>query len=166
MVGYGGMGRQCGPSLTSGVISKAIRLKDRVVMLQTTCAVQAGASGGAVVQRNSGELIGRKPCLLYSILSVGGTWTPLKSLKVQTHWFASSAMVFFWRNILIICRHCIQQCKGPGCQSDLSPPQLYHSSDRFPEIVATISSKKEHQCFPGVEHHRCWCQKGLEAPRK
>lgn len=72
VVGYGGMGRQCGPSLTSGVISKAIRLKDQIVMLQTTCAVQAGASGGAVVQRNSGELLGRKPCLLYSILSVGG----------------------------------------------------------------------------------------------
>lgn len=73
VVGYGGMGRHCGPSLTTGVISKAIRLKDQLVMLQTTCAVQAGASGGAVVQRNSGELLGRKLCLLYSFLSVGGT---------------------------------------------------------------------------------------------
>lgn len=138
VVGYGGMGRQCGPSLTSGVISKAIRLKDHLVMLQTTCAVQAGASGGAVVQRNSGELLGRTPCLLYPVLSVGGRRTPQKSLKVQTHWFASSAKVCFWRNVLILCRHCIQQHKGPGCESDLSPPQLCHSSDCFPEIVARI----------------------------
>uniref|UniRef100_H3CT99 Peroxisomal leader peptide-processing protease n=1 Tax=Tetraodon nigroviridis TaxID=99883 RepID=H3CT99_TETNG len=58
VVGYGGMGRRCGPSLTSGVISKAIRLKEQLVMLQSTCAVQAGASGGAVVQRDSGELLG------------------------------------------------------------------------------------------------------------
>lgn len=87
------MGRHCGPSLTSGVISKTIRLKDQLVMLQSTCAVQAGASGGAVVQRNSGELLGRKPCLLYSVLSVGGTWTPLKSLNLQTHRVASP-MVF------------------------------------------------------------------------
>ncbi|CAB1439782.1 unnamed protein product [Pleuronectes platessa] len=27
-------------------------------MLQTTCAVQAGASGGAVVRKHSGELLG------------------------------------------------------------------------------------------------------------
>lgn len=60
VVGYGGTGRHCGPSLTSGIISKAIRLKGQLVMLQTTCAVQAGASGGAVVQRHSGELLGRK----------------------------------------------------------------------------------------------------------
>lgn len=130
VVGYGGMGRQCGPSLTSGVISKAIRLKDQLVMLQTTCAVQAGASGGAVVQRNSGELLGRKPCCYNSVRSVGATWTPPKPFKVQTS---------LSRNVLIVCRHCIQQHKGPGCQSDLSPPQLRHSSDCFPEIVTTVS---------------------------
>lgn len=64
VVGYGGMGPYCGPSLTSGIISKAIRSKDQLVMLQTTCAVQSGASGGAVVQRDSGELLGRKLCAL------------------------------------------------------------------------------------------------------
>ncbi|XP_041803711.1 peroxisomal leader peptide-processing protease [Chelmon rostratus] len=58
VVGYGGLGRSCGPSLTCGVLSKAISLNDRPVMLQTTCAVQAGASGGAVVRRCSGELLG------------------------------------------------------------------------------------------------------------
>ncbi|XP_029961926.1 peroxisomal leader peptide-processing protease [Salarias fasciatus] len=58
VVGYGGLGRRCGPSLTSGVLSKAIILDSQPVMLQTTCAVQAGASGGAVVEKHSGELLG------------------------------------------------------------------------------------------------------------
>ncbi|XP_044070975.1 peroxisomal leader peptide-processing protease [Siniperca chuatsi] len=58
VVGYGGLGRSCGPSLTCGVLSKAISLNDQPVMLQTTCTVQAGASGGAVVRKHSGELLG------------------------------------------------------------------------------------------------------------
>ncbi|CAJ1067342.1 peroxisomal leader peptide-processing protease [Xyrichtys novacula] len=58
VVGYGGLGRKSGPSLTSGVLSKAILLNDQPVMLQTTCAVQAGTSGGAVVRKHSGELLG------------------------------------------------------------------------------------------------------------
>uniref|UniRef100_A0A3Q3WM61 Peroxisomal leader peptide-processing protease n=1 Tax=Mola mola TaxID=94237 RepID=A0A3Q3WM61_MOLML len=58
VVGYGGVGRRCGPSLTCGILSKAISLIDQPVMLQTTCAVQAGTSGGAVVHRRSGELLG------------------------------------------------------------------------------------------------------------
>ncbi|KAM6922476.1 peroxisomal leader peptide-processing protease [Lycodopsis pacificus] len=58
VVGYGGLGRRCGPSLTSGVLSKTITWKDQPVMLQTTCAVQAGTSGGAVVRTRSGELLG------------------------------------------------------------------------------------------------------------
>lgn len=58
VVGYGGLGLRCGPSLTCGVLSKAICLNDQPVMLQTTCAVQAGSSGGAVVQKHSGELLG------------------------------------------------------------------------------------------------------------
>lgn len=58
VVGYGGLGRRCGPSLTSGVLSKTVRLNSKAIMLQTTCAVQAGTSGGAVVQKHSGELLG------------------------------------------------------------------------------------------------------------
>ncbi|XP_074531965.1 peroxisomal leader peptide-processing protease [Halichoeres trimaculatus] len=58
VVGYGGLGRRSGPSLTCGILSKAILLNNQPVMLQTTCAVQAGTSGGAVVQRHSGELLG------------------------------------------------------------------------------------------------------------
>lgn len=61
VVGYGGLGRRCGPSLTCGVLSKTISLNDQPVMLQTTCAVQAGTSGGAVVRTHSGELLGKKP---------------------------------------------------------------------------------------------------------
>lgn len=60
VVGYGGMGRRCGPSLTCGVLSKAISLEQQPVMLQTTCAVQAGTSGGAVVHRHTRELLGKK----------------------------------------------------------------------------------------------------------
>ncbi|KAK7901378.1 hypothetical protein WMY93_018147 [Mugilogobius chulae] len=41
VVGYGAIGRSCGPSLTSGVLSKSISAKEQPVMLQTTCAVQA-----------------------------------------------------------------------------------------------------------------------------
>lgn len=62
VVGYGALGRSCGPSLTCGIVSKAISLNNQPVMLQTTCAVQAGASGGAVVQKHSGELLGKEPC--------------------------------------------------------------------------------------------------------
>lgn len=58
VVGYGGLGRKSGPSLTCGILSKAIFLNNQPVMLQTTCAVQAGTSGGAVVQRHTGELLG------------------------------------------------------------------------------------------------------------
>lgn len=60
VVGFGGIGRHCGPSWTCGVLSKAIRLKDEPVMLQTTCAVQAGTSGGAVVHRLTGKLLGKR----------------------------------------------------------------------------------------------------------
>lgn len=77
VVGYGGLGRSCGPSLTCGVLSKAIRVNDQPVMLQTSCAVQAGSSGGAVVRRRSGELLGKKSrtCkVMYCFWSVGGTW--------------------------------------------------------------------------------------------
>ncbi len=69
VVGYGGLGRSCGPSLTCGVLSKAVSLNDQPVMLQTTCAVQAGASGGAVVRTRSGELLGEEGCnykIMYS----------------------------------------------------------------------------------------------------
>nr|XP_057915260.1 peroxisomal leader peptide-processing protease [Doryrhamphus excisus] len=58
VVGYGGLGRRCGPSWTCGILSKVISLHHQPVMLQTTCAVQAGASGGAVVRASSGELLG------------------------------------------------------------------------------------------------------------
>ncbi|KAI2657880.1 Peroxisomal leader peptide-processing protease [Labeo rohita] len=58
VVGYGALGRSCGPSLTSGILSRVITHQSRPVMLQTTCAVQSGASGGAVVRSATGELLG------------------------------------------------------------------------------------------------------------
>ena len=58
-MGYGGLGKSCGPSLTGGILSKAVNWDRTPVMLQTTCAVQAGASGGAVVRKHSGELLGK-----------------------------------------------------------------------------------------------------------
>ncbi|XP_034041424.1 peroxisomal leader peptide-processing protease [Thalassophryne amazonica] len=58
VVGYGGLGQSCGPSLTCGILSKSITLNYQPVMLQTTCAVHAGTSGGAVVRTHSGELLG------------------------------------------------------------------------------------------------------------
>lgn len=59
VVGYGAFGQRCGPSLTSGILSRAIGCHGQAVMLQTTAAVQAGASGGAVVRAGSGELLGK-----------------------------------------------------------------------------------------------------------
>uniref|UniRef100_A0A673HJ46 Peroxisomal leader peptide-processing protease n=1 Tax=Sinocyclocheilus rhinocerous TaxID=307959 RepID=A0A673HJ46_9TELE len=58
VVDYGALGSSCGPSLTSGILSRVITNQSRPVMLQTTCAVQSGASGGAVVCSATGELLG------------------------------------------------------------------------------------------------------------
>ncbi|XP_052429083.1 peroxisomal leader peptide-processing protease [Carassius gibelio] len=58
VVGYGALGSSCGPSLTSGILSRVITHQSRPVMLQTTCAVQSGASGGAVLRSATGELLG------------------------------------------------------------------------------------------------------------
>lgn len=69
MVGYGGLGWRCGPSLTCGVLSNVVSLDHQPVMIQTTCAVQAGASGGAVVQTHSGELLGEEHAAKFLYLS-------------------------------------------------------------------------------------------------
>ncbi|KAK2852646.1 hypothetical protein Q7C36_007847 [Tachysurus vachellii] len=58
VLGYGGLGKTCGPSLTSGILSRVVQLQNKPVMLQTTCAVNCGASGGAVVRAKTGELLG------------------------------------------------------------------------------------------------------------
>ncbi|XP_051772221.1 peroxisomal leader peptide-processing protease isoform X2 [Ctenopharyngodon idella] len=58
VLGYGALGNRCGPSLTSGILSRVITHHSQPVMLQTTCAVQSGASGGAVVRSATGELLG------------------------------------------------------------------------------------------------------------
>ncbi|KAK6191845.1 hypothetical protein SNE40_003434 [Patella caerulea] len=45
------------PTITSGVISKVIKVNNVPVMIQTTCAVHPGASGGALVNED-GRLVG------------------------------------------------------------------------------------------------------------
>lgn len=80
VVGYGALGGSCGPSLTSGILSRVITHQSQPVMLQTTCAVQSGASGGAVVRPSTGELLGNViywlnqwcECGVGLFLSVGG----------------------------------------------------------------------------------------------
>ncbi|KAK3753866.1 hypothetical protein RRG08_006253 [Elysia crispata] len=49
------------PSLCAGVISKVVKVKDQDVMVQTTCAVHAGASGGPLID-NIGNLVGIVVC--------------------------------------------------------------------------------------------------------
>ncbi|KAI1894130.1 hypothetical protein AGOR_G00112650 [Albula goreensis] len=58
VIGYGAFGQTSGPTVTSGILSKVFTCHSQPVMLQTTCAVQAGASGGAVVLAQTGELLG------------------------------------------------------------------------------------------------------------
>lgn len=49
------------PSVSAGVISKVISVSNVPVMIQTTCAVHPGASGGALVDRD-GQLLGIVVC--------------------------------------------------------------------------------------------------------
>ncbi|PVD33515.1 hypothetical protein C0Q70_04771 [Pomacea canaliculata] len=62
-VGYGVFGAEhnLAPSVTSGVISKVLHFKHIPVMVQTTCAVHPGASGGALVD-GLGRLLGIIVC--------------------------------------------------------------------------------------------------------
>ncbi|TSK22753.1 Peroxisomal leader peptide-processing protease [Bagarius yarrelli] len=57
VLSYGALGKSCGPSLTSGILSRVVCLQNKPVMLQTTCAVNCGTSGGAVVRAKTGELL-------------------------------------------------------------------------------------------------------------
>ncbi|NXI43223.1 TYSD1 protease, partial [Galbula dea] len=58
VVGYGALGRACGPSVTAGVLSAVVAVAGCPVMLQTTCAVHGGSSGGPLVSSRSGCLLG------------------------------------------------------------------------------------------------------------
>lgn len=59
VVGFGVFGQSCGPSVTSGILSAVITVDDKPVMLQTTCAIHGGSSGGALFSTNSGKLLGK-----------------------------------------------------------------------------------------------------------
>ncbi|NXN71681.1 TYSD1 protease, partial [Himantopus himantopus] len=58
VVGFGALGRACGPSVTMGVLSAVVTVAGRPVMLQTTCAVHGGSSGGPLISSRSGRLLG------------------------------------------------------------------------------------------------------------
>ncbi|KAH9489221.1 Peroxisomal leader peptide-processing protease [Bulinus truncatus] len=49
------------PSVSSGVISKLINIHGQLVMIQSTCAVHAGTSGGPLLSE-SGDLVGIMVC--------------------------------------------------------------------------------------------------------
>ncbi|XP_027965446.1 peroxisomal leader peptide-processing protease isoform X1 [Eumetopias jubatus] len=58
VVGFGVFGQACGPSVTSGILSAVVRVDDTAVMLQTTCAVHGGSSGGPLFSPRTGNLLG------------------------------------------------------------------------------------------------------------
>ncbi|XP_058666268.1 peroxisomal leader peptide-processing protease [Ammospiza caudacuta] len=58
VLGFGALGRACGPSVTAGILSAVLAVAGRPVMLQTTCAVHGGSSGGPLVSSGSGSLMG------------------------------------------------------------------------------------------------------------
>uniref|UniRef100_A0A8D0MJV2 Peroxisomal leader peptide-processing protease n=1 Tax=Sus scrofa TaxID=9823 RepID=A0A8D0MJV2_PIG len=58
VVGFGVFGQACGPSVTSGILSAVVQVDDTPVMLQTTCAVHGGSSGGPLFSTCSGNLLG------------------------------------------------------------------------------------------------------------
>lgn len=66
VVSFGVFGQACGPSINSGILSAVITVEDKPVMLQTTCAVHSGSSGGALFATNSGKLLGIQSTLLPS----------------------------------------------------------------------------------------------------
>nr|XP_036854868.1 peroxisomal leader peptide-processing protease isoform X3 [Manis javanica] len=58
VVGFGVFGQACGPSVTSGILSAVVQVDNTPVMLQTTCAVHGGSSGGPLFSTSSGDLLG------------------------------------------------------------------------------------------------------------
>nr|XP_033799736.1 peroxisomal leader peptide-processing protease isoform X4 [Geotrypetes seraphini] len=58
ILSFGAFGKSCGPSVTSGILSAVVTVDNTPVMLQTTCAVHGGSSGGALISTHTGELLG------------------------------------------------------------------------------------------------------------
>lgn len=55
-LGFGALGRACGPSVTGGVLSAVVGAPP--VMLQSTCAVHPGSSGGPLLAASDRRLLG------------------------------------------------------------------------------------------------------------
>lgn len=60
VVGFGVFGQACGPSVTSGILSAVVQVAGTPVMLQTTCAVHGGSSGGPLFSTRTGDLLGKQ----------------------------------------------------------------------------------------------------------
>jgi len=58
-----------GPTVTSGVISKIVCFDNRPIMIQSTSAIHAGASGGALVSAKTGQLLGVIVCNSRDVIS-------------------------------------------------------------------------------------------------
>ncbi|XP_069466614.1 peroxisomal leader peptide-processing protease isoform X2 [Ambystoma mexicanum] len=58
IIAFGAFGKHCGPSVTSGILSAVIDVDSTPVMLQTTCAVHGGSSGGPLFATRTGQLLG------------------------------------------------------------------------------------------------------------
>ncbi|XP_069096481.1 peroxisomal leader peptide-processing protease isoform X2 [Pleurodeles waltl] len=58
IIAFGAFGTQCGPSVTSGILSAVIEVNNVPVMLQSTCAVHSGSSGGPLFNTRTRELLG------------------------------------------------------------------------------------------------------------
>ncbi|NXL40251.1 TYSD1 protease, partial [Glaucidium brasilianum] len=59
VIGFGALGRACGGGVTSGVLSAVVAVGGGPIMLQTTCAVHGGGSGGPLVSSRSGHRGGK-----------------------------------------------------------------------------------------------------------
>lgn len=72
VVGFGALGRACGPSVTTGVLSAVVAVDGHPIMLQTTCAVHGGSSGGPLVSARTGHLLGKLGCPVEGRSGAGG----------------------------------------------------------------------------------------------
>lgn len=89
-LGFGALGRACGPSVTGGVLSAVVGAPP--VMLQSTCAVHAGSSGGPLLAASNGRLLGKAPFPLSPPVPLLTCPPPLvtsRPLPIQGSWPAT-----------------------------------------------------------------------------
>lgn len=132
-LGFGALGRACGPSVTGGVLSAVVGTPP--VMLQSTCAVHAGSSGGPLLSARDGCLLGE----------------PLSPLHPQSVPIALMPLVTSPSS-----RHRGQQRTGQHCRDHLPTPQLLHPHLLAAHTPCPLSQKREPCCLRPTQ---C-CQQG------